>query len=318
MSWHIKEKKDMDWRVKAAVQGLLAKVPGGTSVNDLLQRAVGGRRDEGTHIDTKFKADWLVHQNILRRVGCAIQDRNLLEIGAGWLPVFPLCYALAGARGCHTYDLNYHLDPSTVPIALKHLERHLAEIAVAAGESPSVVRSRWLRFAEADSGERILAVAGIHYCAPADATATGLPDDSVDLVFSNSVLEHITPVVLGPMMQESYRLLRTGGLSLHSVNCGDHYAYFDRSITPIHYLRYTERQWKIWNNDILYQNRLRAGDFVAAAQAAQMDILVDLRTSRPDLLKELNQLPIAPEFRPYTDEDLCCTSVTFAARPKGK
>ncbi len=308
----------MDWRVKAAIQGLLAKVPGGTSVNDLLQRAVGGRRDEGTHIDTTFKADWLVHQDILRGMGYAVHDRNLLEIGTGWLPVFPLCYALAGARGCHTYDLNFHLDPATVPTALKHLERHLPEIGVASGESLSAVRSRWQRFAEAGDGKRILAVAGIHYHAPADATATELSDNSVDLVFSNSVLEHVTPAVLGPMMQESSRLLRTEGLSLHSVNCGDHYAYFDRTITPIHYLRYTERQWKIWNNDILYQNRLRSGDFVAAAQEAQMDILVDLRTSRPDLMNRLKQLPIAPEFRHYTAEDLCCTSVTFAARPKGK
>ena len=45
----------MDWRVKAVVQGLLAKIPTGTVVNDLLQRAVGGRRDEGAHIDTTFK-----------------------------------------------------------------------------------------------------------------------------------------------------------------------------------------------------------------------------------------------------------------------
>ena len=66
----------MDWRVKAVVQGLLAKIPTGTVVNDLLQRAVGGRRDEGAHIDTTFEADWLVHQHILRDMGFRVQDRH--------------------------------------------------------------------------------------------------------------------------------------------------------------------------------------------------------------------------------------------------
>lgn len=308
----------MDWRVKAVVQGLLAKIPTGTVVNDLLQRAVGGRRDEGAHIDTTFKADWLVHQHILRDMGFRVQDRHLLEIGTGWLPVFPLCYALAGARGCYTYDLNRHLDLSVVPTALRHLERHLQEIAVASAELPATVRARWQRLVEAGDGEKIMEMACIQYRAPADAAITGIADNSVALVFSNSVLEHVTSSVLGPLMRESRRVLEPHGVSLHSVNCGDHYAYFDRSITPIHYLRFTERQWRLWNNDILYQNRLRASDFVAAAQEAQMDILADLRTPRPDLRNRLDQLPIAPEFSHYTAEDLCCTSVTFAGRPSGK
>lgn len=305
----------MDWRVKGVLQGLLSRVPGGTIVNDALQRAAGGRRDESAHIDLKFKADWLVQMKVLGDLGFRVQGRDLLEIGTGWLPVFPLCFALAGARRCHTFDLHRHLNPAVMAKALHELERHLPAIAQACGDAESLVRERWQRLAGAGAGADILAAAGIEYHAPADATLTGLPDASVALVFSNSVLEHVTPEVLAPMMRESRRVLQPDGLSLHSVNCGDHYAYFDRTITQVHYLRFSDRQWRKWNNDLLYQNRLRPVDFIDAARAAGMDVLLDLHVPRPELMARFEQIPFAPEFRRYPPEQLCCTSVTFAARP---
>ena len=305
----------MDWRIKGVVQGVLASLPGGSAVNDALQRAAGGRRDESHHIDLKFRADWLVQMQLLQQLGMSVRDRDLLEIGTGWLPVFPLCFALAGARRCHTYDLHRHLNLAVVPKALRELERHLPEIARAGGEEEAVVRSRWQRLRAAGDGAAILHAAGIEYHAPADATQTGLPDASVAVVFSNSVLEHVSAQVLVPMMRESGRILQADGLSLHSVNCGDHYAYFDRSITPIHYLRYSEAQWRLWNNDLLYQNRLRPVDFVEAARGAGLDIVLDLHKPRAELLARIDTMPIAAEFRRYPKEQLCCTSVTFAGRP---
>lgn len=304
----------MDWRIKGVIQGVLSRVPGGVALNDALQRAAGGRRDESRHIDIKFEADWLVQMRVLNQLGLRVQGRDLLEIGTGWLPVFPLCFALAGARRCHTFDLNHHLNPGVVPAALRELERHLPAIATAAGEDPATVRERWQRLAAAGDGAEILRAAGVVYHAPADASATGLPDTSIALVFSNSVLEHVSTSVLLPLMRESARVLQPDGLSLHSVNCGDHYAYFDRAITPINYLRYSGDEWRKWNNDLLFQNRLRPVDFVDAAREAGMDVLLDWHTPRAELVARFDQLPIAPEFRRYPVEQLCCTSVTFAAR----
>lgn len=308
----------MDWRIKGVIQGALSRVPGGVALNDALQRAAGGRRDESRHIDIKFEADWLVQMRVLNELGLRVQGRDLLEIGTGWLPVFPLCFALAGARRCYTVDLNHHLNPAVVPAALRELERHLPAIASAAGDEPAAVRQRWQRLVGAGDGNDILRAAGIDYHAPADASATGLPDASIALVFSNSVLEHVSAAVLLPLMRESARVLERDGLSLHSVNCGDHYAYFDRAITPINYLRYSDDEWRKWNNDLLYQNRLRPVDFVQAAREAGMDVLLDWHTPRAELVARFGQIPIAPEFRHYPVEQLCCTSVTFAARATAK
>ena len=94
---------------------------------------------------------------------------------------------------------------------------------------------------------------------------------------------------------------------------GDHYAYFDRRLTPIHYLRFRERTWRIWNNGLQHQNRLRPDDFLELAEREGLQIVLN-RQPRPELLARFEELPIAPEFRHYPRAQLCTTSVDFVAR----
>ncbi len=304
----------MDWRLKGLVQGVLSRLPGGTRVNDLLQRTLGERGDLTAHVDSKFRDDWLVHMGNLDRLAFPLAGRHVFEVGTGWLPVMPLSFCLAGAGRCTTFDLSRHLRPEGVELALQHLERHLDDIARAAGLPREQVADRWRGWRREPGGEAVLRAAGIDYRAPADATRCGLPDASAALVFSNSVLEHMPAAAIEALMHETARVLEPGGLALHCVNCGDHYAYFDRSITAIHYLRFPERAWRRWNNDLLYQNRLRPEDFLASARRAGQEITLDLHRPRPELLARLHELPIAPEFRHYPPDQLCSTSVDFAAR----
>jgi hypothetical protein len=311
----------MDWRVKAVLQGVLSRMPAGEVLNDGLQHLAGGRANEAKHIDMKYRGDWLVLMRVLREIRFDVQGQDLMEVGTGWMPVLPLCFALSGARTVHSFDLNRYLIRSTVPTVLARLGLHLAELAAASGQTEASVRERhaWLT-AEgvrggSDAGERILELAGVKYHAPADATRTGLPAKSISLVFSNSVLEHVGSAVLGPLMAESRRLLTRHGVALHSVNCGDHYAYFDRSISALNYLRFTDKEWRRWNNKLLYQNRLRPSDFTASARGHGLQVIHQIQTERQDLLAKIAPEHIAPEFRHYEPRDLCSTSVTFAARP---
>lgn len=312
----------MDWRVKGVVQALLSKVPAGEVLNEGLQRWAGGRQDQGQHIDMKFTGDWLVLMRVLGELKFDVRDQTLVEVGTGWLPVLPLSFALCGARSVHSFDLNRHLNHSAVPGVLQRLGTHLKALSQACGQTEAEVTQRHRLLTAAgktasakEAGEAILNLAGVEYHAPADAACTDLSASSVGLVFSNSVLEHVSAAVLGPLMRESKRLLAPQGLALHSVNCGDHYAYFDRGITPLNYLRYTDDQWQRWNNSLMYQNRLRPSDFTALAQRHGLKVVHQIRTERQDLLAKMSGNQIAPEFQHYDALDLSCTSVTFAARP---
>lgn len=303
----------MHWRIKGVVQKTLSALPGGVEVNDFLQQCVGGARNLRAHIESKVLDDWVVLAGHMRELGVPLEGRRYLEVGTGWFPTLPTCYALAGAESCVTFDLMRHLDHKRTRRMVEFLEPLLPEIARASGQALDRVEARYEELRGARDGLDLLRRARIDYQAPADAASTGLPDNSVDVVFSNSVLEHVPGPDILRIMREAQRVLKPGGFAIHSVNCGDHYAYFDRRITPINYLTYPESRWTFWNNDLLYQNRLRPQDFVSLAEEAGLALVIRKCKPRQALLDLLPHLNLAPEFRGYPPEELCATSIDFVS-----
>jgi SAM-dependent methyltransferase len=304
----------MNWRVKGVIQGVLSRLPGGGMVNDCLQTTLGDLRDFETNVDTKVVADWLVLVDYMRELGVSVQNLDYLEVGTGWYPALPMCYALAGARSCRTYDVTRHLNPKMTFRMLRRMEHHLPAIAAASARPLAEIQAAYESLRHGKTTEELLRTARIEYLAPRDAAASGLPAASVDVVFSNSVLEHVPPDAILRLMQESRRILRKGGLAIHSANCGDHYAYFDRGITAANYLTYSSRQWSKWNNRLLYQNRLRPADFLAFAEQSGLRIVLEKSTPNSALLSLLPSLAIAPEFRHHPPEQLATTSIGFVAQ----
>lgn len=304
----------MHWRIKGLAQKVLAVVPGGFQLNDLLQRTMGEVRDFPAHIRMKVLSDWVVQANLLREVGAALAGQRYLEIGTGWFPAFPACFHLAGGASCTTFDLFRHLDAKRTLQMVSVLGPLLPNIAEASGRPLDQVQADYHELLGATTAEDVLSRAHIAYHAPGDAAATGLPANSIDVIFSNGVLAHIPRPGLQAIMREAQRVLRPGGHAVHSIGCFDLFALFDQSITRINFLTYPERTWAFWNNDLLYQNRLRPCDFIALAQEAGLELVV--RKSKPSeaLLAALPKLPIAPEFRDYPPEELCTTSIDFVVR----
>jgi SAM-dependent methyltransferase len=298
----------MDWRTKAIVQNVLASVPFGEQLNNLLQMKVGGLRNFDSQVEGKIR-DWLGLMKLLKQCGIEVRDAATMEIGTGWFPTLPLCFWLAGAQSCVTFDLSRHLRPELTQRLVAVLDRHLDTIAASAGISLAEVRARYEKL-----GADILATSCITYCAPADASHSGLSDQSVDIVFSNSVLEHVTADALPVIMQETRRILRPTGVAVHCVACNDHYAHFDRSISYVNYLRFSAEEWRRWNNSFQYQNRLRAPDFLRVAANNGFDVIAAEQCVRPGVEHALTTLPIAPEFSRYSREELAATTVNFVCR----
>jgi SAM-dependent methyltransferase len=199
----------------------------------------------------------------------------------------------------------------------ERLGHHLPLITQLADCDPAQLVARHAELLEtlATGGSLAEATRGaITYRAPCDAAATELADASFDCVFSNSVLEHIPRNVIAACFAESRRLVKPGGIVFHSVNCGDHYAYFDRSIDQLHYLQYSEAAWAKWNNAFLYQNRLRAIDLTGMAKRAGFMIEIDTSRPHPDRLRQLDAIRIDPHFARYSRDQLAITSIDFVGR----
>lgn len=306
----------MDWRIKGAIQLALGYLPFGAEIHRRLQRRGGVARFE-KECEIKV-SDWHTIMDYLATVKVPVAGATMVEIGSGWYPTLPLCFYLAGARRVHTYDKTRHLDLTLTRWLARDIRTAQLALIASALRKPQDELAAQIQAFE-DGLDRTGSLAGatqgvIDYHAPADAMQTGLPPASVDIVFSNSVLEHIPPNIIEGLFEEAMRILKPGGIVLHAVNCGDHYAYTDPSITQVNYLQFTDKQWALWNNEFQYQNRLRAKEFVAMAQRAGFTIELDVRPLRADRLAQLATMQVAPQFAGYTRDELAATTVDFVGR----
>lgn len=306
----------MHWRIKGLLQKTLGALPGGDALHYRMQRRFGGMRDPRREIGLKLD-DWEGMVKQLREAGLEIPGARLMEIGSGWYPTLPLACHLVGAARVHTVDLNRLLKPDLMRLCIEMLGEQLPRLASVCRIDPAETEARYarLRAASTRSDDPATISDGvIEYRAPADAADPGLSDGSIDAIFSNSVLEHVPPDAIERIHRASLRLLRPGGWIFHSVNCGDHYAYVDPKVHQLHYLRFSDREWARWNNAFLYQNRLRAHQFVDAARDAGFEIVRDSSHVGPQRLEQLRTMTVAPEFARFTPEQLCITTVDFIGR----
>jgi len=303
----------MYWQLKGVIQNGLCVLPGGRHLNDRLQRRVGELRHFERNVAGKVE-DWRLSLNYLHDVDFDVRGKTLVEIGTGWHPALPICFSLAGATRILTFDIVRQLDADLTFRMIASLEAHLDTIARASANCGESVKRSYQELRQSREIQTLLKRAQVEYSAPADARATRLPPGSVDLVYSNSVMEHVPKEVILDLMRESFRILRPGGLALHNVACNDHYAFVDPAISFVNYLRFTESQWSRWNNALQYQNRLRAPEFLELAAKSGLEVIYKKLAVRPGTREALAKLEVAPQFKRFSQEDLSFTTVDFIAR----
>jgi SAM-dependent methyltransferase len=232
----------------------------------------------------------------------------------------PIGFYLCGAAGVTTFDLHAYLKPRLVMQTLDAIRQHHAEIRgyftpVCGG---SALDSRLDALCASTSFSQLMRVTGIEYRAPADAAATGLDPGSIDIQISYTVFEHIPGPVLTAILREAGRILAPGGVALHHIDPSDHFWHEDASISPIHFLQFSEAQWKRYgDNQFAYHNRLRASQFRAIYDESAHEILQwTPNVDKASLALLDNGFPLDAAFRGMTRENLSTTVLHVLSRPK--
>jgi SAM-dependent methyltransferase len=303
------------WLAKAALQRGLGALPQGERLNYLFQRHIARSLPAGESVFRRKFARALQHLRAYEehRPAAPAADAVFYEFGAGWDLAIPLSYAALGVGRQVLVDIHPSARIELVNDSLAAFERLWDELEQEAGRELRPLGGAVGSLVELE--ERL----GIAYLAPRDARATGLPDESIDFVSSTDTCEHIPADDLARIFRECRRLLRPGGAFSCRVDLQDHYAYFDPTLSRYHFLRFSDRAWRLVNSPLHFQNRLRAPDYLRLVRDAGFELLAE-RPSGPseEGLEELRALPLAARFRNgYTSEELGVTVLSFVARRAG-
>lgn len=301
-----------NWMLKAAVQGIVSALPHSHSLNQLLQRHVTRSialtpellrlklKECKRHVDNYANAKGALSPSDTRAVLTSV-----LEIGTGWDPIIPVGLHLCGAHNVWTVDRANLL----VTQRLRQLLQALIECANR-GELSELLPIRAERISDLHNvlcdatlnrPSEILQAMGIQQIVFDNGDS--LKDiPPVDLILSNTTLEYIPTPALSDLFSEFRRLAAPGGIMSHFVIMGDHYSDFDHSISPYNYLKYDQPSWRLFNNRLHYQNRLRLSDYRKLHQTAGFRIVSENwdEGSKSDL----DRIRVASQFRAYPKEEL--------------
>jgi hypothetical protein len=130
-----------------------------------------------------------------------------------------------------------------------------------------------------------------------------LPSDSVDLVFSQAVLEHVPLAEFAATARELHRIQRAGGFGSHSIDFRDHLQ------GSLNNLRFSEALWeRPWfaKRSGFYTNRLRLSAVVGTFSNAGFTVAIakQNRWGAPPLKRPA----LASKFRALSDDDLRTSS----------
>ena len=246
-----------------------------------------------------------------------LQGATAVEIGTGWVPVMPIALKLLGVSTVYSFDLTRHLQKMITIRTLAKFDEVLAELARRSGASLAVLQSQFELLKDSPTFDELARRMDFHYHAPMDFTQFPIRTKSVDIIYSNLVLEHVTPDALRKILKRSRDILKPGGVCWHNVDYTDHYAATHPGMSPANFLRYSEGFWNaVGQNDILYQNRLRRSDYTKAFVAAGFEIVHSIDHVLEDE-KLIEKIPLAPEFSRRPTTDILSTSSRFVLKVQG-
>jgi hypothetical protein len=286
------------WLIKAAVQGTASLLPRAEQLSLAVKRATRTLKLDEATVLTKFRRcrqhldQWAEHR------GGDADDLSVLELGTGWFPITPIGFALCGARKVWTLDQVSHLSSLQVRDTLSIFQKLARE-----GRLEGASAARVERLASSSGGvDALLDAVGVERIV-GDARTHDLGGRKVDFIISNNTLEHIPYDVIRDIFAQFRKIGSERVLMSHWIDMSDHYMNFDASIGPYNFLRFSPRVWRLFNNDLQYQNRLRVPDFRELHEASGWKLLDERNTAgTPD---ELRRVRVAKAFRDkYTDEEL--------------
>ncbi len=282
----------MNHKIKSKVFKLLNLLPdsAGVSLYHFLQNF-----SENKNINFKIKScdeTYSMLSSICKKLNIELKNKNLIEIGSGWLPIMPYFFLFkAKCLKIQTYDLNNHYQKKSI-----------------------------LKFNELFSSHYNLSITPNknHFNLPENIfyypnkNIANEKNIDAEIVFSRFVLEHVTPTDLLEMHQEFKKKLKKGSRIIHFISPSDHRAYSDKSLSLQDFLKYSESEWNQIQTKFDYHNRYRLPQYIDLFKLIGFEIeylSFDNVKETSDQFIKFSDLKIHSDFKKYTTNELTAGSI---------
>ena len=219
-----------------------------------------------------------------------LKEKTILEIGSGWVPSLPYLFLYKSfAKKIITYDINKHYQ--------EHNLKNFNEL----------FESKYNVLLNVDEKNLPLEVEYIPNCNVSDCK-----DQSVDVVFSRFVFEHVPTEEIKNIHQKFQLNLKKGTYIIHFISPSDHRAYTDKTLTLQDFLKYSKKEWDKIQTRFDYHNRLRFSEYLNIFKELNIEIvyqnyiLPDKKSSQYQLFKKLT---LHEDYENFTEEDLVAGNI---------
>ncbi len=304
------------WKLKAVVQKGISILPRPERTNFFFQKYITkgvSLTDEHFGFKIRHAKD---HIDYLKKYAEKRTDNIVLELGTGWYPIIPLVFYLSDAGRIISVDIQKWLTLDRQFSAIQKMKEwrdkgKLEDYFDQLNEKKWEKLMQILEKPEKYTKEQINEIIGLEYLIQ-DARKLEFKDNTIDFVISNNTFEHIREDHLGKILLEFKRVVKTDGMMSHFIDCSDHFAHFDRSINIYNFLKFSKKRWRLIDNSIQPQNRLRIVDF--RKLYADLDIPITEEAIVDGDVSKLHEVKIHKEFAQYTDEELAASHAYLVSR----
>ncbi|GAC1513638.1 MAG: hypothetical protein NVS2B16_18960 [Chloroflexota bacterium] len=273
-------KRYLPWYAKLLAKIVLSRVPVSHAAWKRLGLFLQGPMDEPDYALAVFRVHYDEYRSRKGR-----PPRTVLEMGPGASLFSAVIGAAYGVPRTYLVDVG--------PFAVEDRGRYeaLTELLRREGLSAPNVPAEW-------STRELLRVCGAHYLTDGLASMRQLPDHSIDLIWSQAVLEHVRRESFTDTLFEMRRLLAPDGIASHTVDLEDHFSH------GLNNLRFPEWLWEapFMVNSGFYTNRIRYAEMLTLFREAAFDVETTRIQRWPDI--PLTRTSLSSQFRGLSPEDL--------------
>jgi hypothetical protein len=115
-------------------------------------------------------------------------------------------------------------------------------------------------------------------------------------------------------LKEFHRLETPRAVMSHWIGLLYQMSFFDKSLSPFEYLKYTDFQWKLWSSPMIRQNRLMIPDYRELFTENRYDLVSE--TNVRGVEADLDRVRLATQFQKLKREDLLILESWMVAKPR--